>query len=183
MLDDILIFNKIKLGDVKTFETVFRSYYASLCLYSSSITGRTDVAEDMVQDVFYNIWKNRESLQIKLSMKNYLYGAVRNHSIRYIEQLALQKRHIEETLHETGSGTEPSPQELLEYDELEGLINRILNKLPERCRLIFKMHRFGGKKYKEIADELSVSIKTVEADMTKAYCILQKDVEKFYHDK
>ncbi|MDR0843841.1 MAG: RNA polymerase sigma-70 factor [Tannerella sp.] len=179
MLDDIIVFKKIKDGDIKAFECIFRRYYAPLCLYASGITGRTDVAEDMVQEVFYNIWKDRESIQVLQSVKSYLYGAVKNQSLRYMEHLQVHERYCESAGKENETSDEPSPQEQLEYAELEGIINRTLKKLPKRRRQIFRMHRLEGQKYKEIAGHFSISPKTVEAEMTKAYRVLQQEVEKY----
>jgi RNA polymerase sigma-70 factor (ECF subfamily) len=180
MLNDILTFGKIKEGDIKIFEKVFRQYYMPLCLYSSGITGRKEVSEEIVQDVFYNIWKDRKNIRILRSVKNYLYGAVRNQSLRYLETLSVRERYLEYMHHNEQTANEPSPQEYLEYKELEHLINITLNKLPKRRMQIFKMHRMEGKKYKEIAERFSISIKTVEAEMTKAYKTLRREIEKLY---
>ncbi|MDR2914940.1 MAG: RNA polymerase sigma-70 factor [Tannerella sp.] len=179
MLNDLAVFKKIKEGDVRTFEKVFRQYYTPLCMYAFSITGRKDIAEEIIQDVFYNIWKEKENIQILRSVKNYLYGAVRNHSLRYQEHLMVQERHQEHVLNDNQE-TDLSPLELLEYKELENVITNILNKLPERRMQIFRMHRMDGKKYKEIADFYSISVKTVEAEMTKAYHALRQGIEKYY---
>lgn len=179
MLTDYVIFNKIKEGDIRTFEQIFRLYYTSLCMYAFSITNRKDVSEEVVQDVFYNIWKERERLPIVYSVKNYLYGAVRNHALRYQERLKVQERHQAHVLHTETTETDFSPQELLEYKELESIIINILTKLPERRMQIFRMHRVEGKKYREIADFYSISVKTVEAEMTKAYRALRQGIEKY----
>ena len=72
---DLFVLKKIKEGDIKAFESIFRLYYTPLCLYATSITGELEVAEEIVQDLFYVFWKERESLPILRSIKNYLYGA------------------------------------------------------------------------------------------------------------
>ena len=179
MLNDIVVFKKIKEGDIKTFEKLFKQHYASLCMYAFSITERKDIAEETVQDVFYNIWKDRESLQIRSSIKNYLFGAVRNLSLRYKEHLAVRERYANSQLNNDDTEADMSPQELLEYKELESVITNILEKLPERRMNIFVMHRMERKKYTEIADHYSVSVKTVEAEMTKAYQALRKGIEHY----
>ena len=171
-------FQKIKEGDAATFEKIFRLYYAALCMYAFSMTGRYDIAEEIIQDVFYNIWKDREHLQVYRSLKNYLYGAVRNHALRYLEQERVQQHYSEMMLNDSPP-TDCSPQELLEYKELESLVANLLKKLPERRRQIFLMHRMERKKYKEIADFFAVSVKTVEAEMTKTYQALRQAIEKY----
>ena len=178
MLNDLAVFKKIKEGDVGTFEKIFRQYYTSLCTYASSITGRNDIAEEIVQDVFYNIWKERAHIQMLRSIKNYLFGAVRNHSLRYHEHVVVQQQYQERVLR-NDLETDPSPQELLEYKELENVITTLLNKLPERRRQIFLMHRIDGKKQKDIAQIFSISIKTVEAEMSKANQVLRQGVEQY----
>ena len=181
MLNDFLIFKKIKEGDIKAFEQVFRQYYSPLCLYAFGITGRRDAAEEIVQELFYVLWKDKENIQVLRSLKNYLYGAVRNQSLQYLEHRNVQDRHREKVLNDKDNVQEPTPQEELEYKELESVINRTLEKLPERRLKIFRMHRMEGKKYKEIADYFSVSVKTVEAEMTKVYQALRQEIEKYTH--
>jgi RNA polymerase sigma-70 factor (ECF subfamily) len=182
MLNDSLVFNKIKEGDIKAFESVFRRYYASLCLYAFSITKRKDVAEEIVQELFFILWKERGNLRIRHSLKSYLYGAVKNQSLQHQEREYVRERYRESVLSETSAPVEPSPQEQMEYKELEDVIERTLKKLPERRLQIFRMHRMDGKKYKEIAESFSISVKTVEAEMTKAYRILRQAVEKYKQD-
>jgi RNA polymerase sigma-70 factor (ECF subfamily) len=181
MLSDISVLKKIKEGDVGTFEKVFRLYYSPLCLYAAGITGKMYVAEEIVQELFYVCWKEREKLQILHSLKSYLYGAVRNRSLQYLEHREVANHHREMVLLKTTDKDTSTPQDLLEYKELEDLINRTLDKLPERRLRIFRMHRFEGKKYTEIASELSLSVKTVEAEMTKALQILRKEIENYTH--
>ena len=163
-MKDLLTLTKIKNGDVKAFEQVFRLYYMPLCMFAASITGRMDIAEEIVQELFYVFWKERERLQLFHTIKSYLYGAVRNQSLQYWE-------------HQDKDDTPDDPQEQIEYKELEALINRTLEKLPERRLRIFRMHRFEGKKYAEIASSLSLSVKTVEAEMTKALRTLRDELE------
>jgi RNA polymerase sigma-70 factor (ECF subfamily) len=181
MLNDVLIFKKIKDGDIKTFEQVFRRYYTPLYMYSFGITGRKDAAEEIVQELFYVLWRDREHLNIMRSLKNYLYGAVRNQSFQYCEHRNVQERHKEKLLDEKSEVSETTAQEQLEYKELQDIINKTLEKLPERRLRIFRMHRMEGRKYKEIAELLSVSVKTVEAEMTKTYRILRQEIEKYTH--
>jgi len=181
MLNDVFIFKKIKDGDIKTFEQVFRQYYMPLYMYSFGIIGRKDAAEEIVQELFYVVWRDREHLNIMSSLKSYLYGAVRNQSLQYCEHRNVQDRHREKVLGEKNEIAEATAQEQLEYKELQDIINKTLEKLPERRLRIFRMHRMEGRKYKEIAELLSVSIKTVEAEMTKTYQILRQEIEKYTH--
>lgn len=179
MLNDIFIFRKIKEGDIDTFERLFRDYYTPLCFYAAGITGRMDVSEEIVQELFYVLWKDKDKLQILRSLKSYLYGSVRNRSLQYLEHRQVQEKHKDETFRNEGATGDFSPEDELEYKELELLVENTLKKMPERRRKIFRMHRFEKKKYTEIADLLSVSVKTVEAEMTKALRALRINIERY----
>lgn len=179
MSEDLLALKKIKEGNIKTFEHVFRMYYTSLCLYATSIIGRTDVAEEVVQDLFYVLWKERDKIQIFATLKGYLYRAVRNKSLQYFERADVRKRYEDNVKAKGCNYNMITPEEQLHYKELERLINDVLSKMPERRFKIFKMHRFEGRKYNEIANNLSVSVKTVEAEITKALRTLRKEIEVY----
>ncbi|MDR1918821.1 MAG: RNA polymerase sigma-70 factor [Tannerellaceae bacterium] len=183
MTNDLFVLKKIKEGDIGQFESIFRLYYSPLCLYAAGITGRRDVSEEIVQDLFYVFWKERERLQVLYSIRSYLYGSVRNRSLQYCEHREVVERHCETIRSRKEGEYTPSsnPQDILEYKELESLIDRTLHKLPERRLRIFRMHRFEGKKYAEIASALALSVKTVEAEMSKALQTLRKEIENYTH--
>ena len=179
MLDDLLLVKKIKEGDIKTFEYLFRKYYSSLIFYSTGITGRADVAEEIIQDLFFVLWKDHENLNIFRSLKAYLYGAVRNRSLGYCERRKLDDKYrgtIDTTSFET---TTADAQDDIEYKELVDVVERAMEKMPARRRKIFNMHRFENLKYIEIAQALSLSVKTIEAEMGKALKALRKEID--YH--
>jgi RNA polymerase sigma-70 factor (ECF subfamily) len=178
MVNDLFALKKIKEGDIQAFESVFRLYYSPLCFYAAGITGRMDVSEEIVQELFYVFWRERERLQLYHSIKSYLYGSVRNRSLQYCEHREVVERHRQRiSAEENEDAKVADPQHILEYKELESLIRRALGKLPGRRLRIFQMHRFEGKKYAEIASDLSLSVKTVEAEIAKALQTLRKEIE------
>ena len=179
MLNEIFLITKIKEGDIKAFETLFRQYYSPLCWYAASITGRIEVAEEIVEQLFYVLWKDREELTIFRSVKSYLYGAIRNEALQYIQHLQVKDRYREQVISTDDTETMPDPQQQMELEELHCLINRTISKMPERRLSIFKMHRMEGKTYMEIAASLSLSVKTIEAEMTKALRTLRKEIEHY----
>lgn len=179
MLHDIFIFRKIKEGDIGAFERLFRNYYTPLCFYATGITGRMDVSEEIVQELFYVLWRDRDKLQVLQSLKSYLYGAVKNRSLQYLEHRRVREKYREDALEGGSAGENLSPEDELEYIELEQLVKDTLKKMPERRRRIFSMHRFEKKKYIEIADSLSISVKTVEAEMTKALRALRISIGRY----
>lgn len=178
MLNDFLILNKIKKGDIKAFEKVFKLYYSPLCRYATSLTGRMDAAEEIVQELFYVFWKEKENLQLRHTLKSYLYASVRNRSLLYLEHQEVRNRYRENVLSEEPKGP-VSPQEQLEYEELQKVVDQTIRRLPDRRQQIFRMHRFQGMKYAEIASTLSVSVKTVEAEMNKALKTLREEVMSY----
>ena len=98
MLDELLILKKIKGGDIKAFEELFRRYYFPLCCYAAGITGQMEVAEEIVEELFYVLWKERERLHIFQSIKSYLYRATRNQSLQYCEHEEVRNRYRETVL-------------------------------------------------------------------------------------
>ncbi len=179
MLSETVLLRNIRRGDVKAFEQVFRQYYVPLYFYALSIINKKEIAEEIVQDLFYVWWKDREKIQIKHSLKSYLYTAIRNKSLQYIEHDNVRERYKQRLLAAESEIQNPSPQQVLEQKELEYILDSTLKKLPERRLRIFKLHRFEGKKYKEIAETLSLSVKTIEAEMSKAYQVLREEVDKY----
>lgn len=164
---------------MKAFEEVFRLYYSPLCLYAASITGQMEVGEEIVEELFYVFWRDREKLHVFRTIRSYLYGAVRNQSLQYLEHMEVRKRHQEAVLSCPMHTSSSNPQELIEYYELQALINKTLDQLPQLRRRIFCMHRMEGKKYATIAFLLNISVKTVEAEISKALRGLRKEIENY----
>ena len=141
-MKDLLTLTKIKNGDVKAFEQVFRLYYMPLCMFAASITGRMDIAEEIVQELFYVFWKERERLQLFHTIKSYLYGAVRNQSLQYWEHQDVRNRYRDAILsHPDKDDTPDDPQEQIEYKELEA---DFLKFATERGMVGIKGHRSVG---------------------------------------
>ncbi|MGD0340129.1 MAG: RNA polymerase sigma-70 factor [Bacteroidales bacterium] len=167
MIRDSEITGRIRQGDKAEFESLFRSSYVSLVRYAKSIIRDHDTAEEIVQDLFFKLWQDREKINIESSLNGYLFRSVHNRCLHYINHMRIVGKHVEETVSEQTLKVE-DPVDIIRYKELQEKINLILKRLPERCSLIFYMNRFEGLKYNEIAEKLSVSVKTVEANMGKA---------------
>jgi RNA polymerase sigma-70 factor (ECF subfamily) len=167
MIRDNEIIRRIRQGDLKEFETLFRSSYSSLVKYAMTLIKDHDSSEEIVQDLFFRLWQNKEKIHIESSLNGYLFRSVHNRCLHYIEHLKVVTRHETEMSYEQSNGAE-SPADVLQYKELQAKIAMIIEKLPERCGQIFCMSRFEGLKYSEIADKLSVSVKTVESNMGRA---------------
>lgn len=167
MISDNEVIRRIREGDIHQFETLFRSSYISLVRYAGSIIKDHESSEEIVQDLFFTLWQNRTNLNIQSSLNGYLFRSVHNRCLHFIEHRKVVAKHSTEI------GLEPeespqSPDEIMNYKELQEKVARIIERLPEKCGKIFCMSRFEGLKYTEIAEKLSVSVKTVEANMGRA---------------
>lgn len=167
MIRDSEIKGRIRKGDVSQFESLFRSCYVSLVKYAKTIIKDHDTAEEIVQDLFFRLWKERENLSVKSSLNGYLFRAVHNRCIHHIEHEKVVGKYAEEMLH-SGSNSPEIASDILIYNDLQTTVVRILERLPGKAGRIFCMSRFEGLKYSEIAEKLSVSVKTVESNMGKA---------------
>ncbi len=169
---------QFSISDLASFETLFRQYYQMLCTYAYRFVNDTDTAEEIVQELFYKIWEKREELQIHVSVKSYLFSAVHNRCLKFIEHKNVEARYRNYYLqHESEVDTENHTHS--NVGELQVIIDQTLDSLPERCGRIFRLNRFEGLKYHEIALKLSISIKTVEANMGKALKMLRKNLKDY----
>jgi len=167
MPEDSEIVRRIRQGDKGQFELLFRSSYVSLVRYARTMMKDQDTAEEIVQDLFFRLWKDKQKLQIESSLNGYLFRAVHNRCLHQISHSKVVEKYAGETAM-SASGIEEDAANLVNYNDLQAKIVRILERLPSKCGKIFCMNRFEGLKYSEIAERLSVSVKTVEANMGKA---------------
>ncbi len=181
-LTDFSIQKKIQGGDIMEFERLFMKYYKPLCCHADKILKDRDASEDLVQEFFYLFWKNRETFTPKFSLNAYLHQSIRNNALHYMEHLAVRKRYAEQVFNECKDLLPSHMQTEPDLNELDEVVNKTLRQMPERCSRIFLMNRFEGKKYREIAEILSVSVKTVEADMGKALQMFRKSLKDYTHD-
>ena len=159
--------------DKGTFEELFRSYFTPLCSFAQKYVGDIDEAKDIVHNVFINLWNKREDIDLNTSLKSYLFQGVYNRSLNYIrDHKKLVRFDTPQTEAELGQYVES--RDHLESSETENRINRALDDLPDKCREIFLMNRFDGLKYREIAEKLNISIKTVETQMSRALKTLRE---------
>lgn len=169
---------QIKQGNIQTFEQVFRDYYEALCLYANRYLKDLDLSEEAVQDVFFRIWKKRRSLNIHESLKSYLYASTRNKCLKMLRSEQMADKYNQYVRH-TSPANVPTPVDELNAAELQRLIERTIGELPERTREIFRLNRYQGLKYAEIAEKLSISVKTVEANMGKALKLFRKNLNEY----
>ena len=164
--------------DEATFEQVFKTHFKSLHAYAFTILKDEAEAEEMVQQVFFKLWERTETLSITGSVAAYLYRAVHNECLNYIKHQKVRSNHRLHVVHTTKDQTDHASKKVL-TKELEAKVQSALNELPEQCRTIFQMSRFEEMKYREIADKLDISVKTVENQMGKALKLLRIKLVEF----
>lgn len=173
------ILDKIRNGDENAFRELFLLQYAGLCAYANKYVNDVDQAEEVVQDLFFNIWKKRDKLEINLSIEAYLFRSVRNACLNILKHIRI--REIYKVAHEQEIRESESNQaNTLEAGELEEAIEIAIESMPPERKRIFKMSRIDGLKYREIADILNLSVKTVEAQMGKALKYLRDTLEDYF---
>ncbi len=168
----------LKNGDEKVFEELFKAYYAPLCEYCLRYVSDADMAEEIVQDLFFKMWVKRDELNINVSIKSYFYISLRNHALNYINRLKIQDRYNQFVEIRTKNEVD-YPIDVLEEKDMERIMKQAIAMLPEKRREIFEMSRFEELKYSEIAEKLNVSVKTVESQMSKALEHMRKVLAKY----
>ncbi|MBI1184163.1 RNA polymerase sigma-70 factor [bacterium] len=161
-----------ELSSKTAFEELFRSMYSRLCAYAYQYLKSSEEAEELVQDVFFMLWEKRHSIQIDSSVSAYLFSTVRNRSLNVLSHLKVVARHEQEAVQHADLETQGG----YEQEELGQLIALAVDKLPIERRKVFYMSKYEGKKYLEIAEELGISVKTVENQMGKALKFLRQEL-------
>jgi RNA polymerase sigma-70 factor (ECF subfamily) len=177
-IDENHIAKQIRAGDEAVFEMVFRQYYQVLCGHALRYLKDLDQSEEIVQELFFNIWRKRAQLMITGSIEGYLFRAVRNAAYNTLKHSkirdAFKRSHIQQR-----SEVENHPGDTLVALELQVKIDACIEALPEERRRVFVMSRYEGLKYREIAEKLGISIKTVEAQMGKALKYLRHELADY----
>lgn len=172
---DLILWDKVKSGNKEAFEILFRKYHTMLCLYSRRFTADMEIAREVIQDLFIYFWEHRLEIEIRYSFKSYILCAVRFNSIRRINK----ERRGDVSLENLPEMSEMEEfHDHLEYAELQEKILDAIATLPEQCKKVFLLSRRQKLKYSEIAETLQISVKTVEAHISKALKIIQNYLEQ-----
>ncbi len=158
---------------VSGYELLFRRYYGVLCSHAVRYVYTKEVAEDLVSDVFHSFWEKASYRRVVVSFRAYLFEAVRHKCYNYLKWEFSKEDNEELPDYELKSPV-LQPHEIMEFDELCTRIEKTMDSLPPQCKKVFLMHRFEGKSYPEIAVSLNVSLKAVEAHISKALAIFRK---------
>jgi RNA polymerase sigma-70 factor (ECF subfamily) len=183
--DDKALLIGLQVGGEKDFELVFNTYYRCLLGFIKEYLPDLDIARDIVQETFITLWERKDLLNADTNLRAYLFTIARNKSLNHIKRIQLEKR--------TSSGTASRlAAEQLNYyalkdesalrvyqSEFEKLVAEGIDTLPEQCRKVFNLSRRGYLKNQQIADELNISVKTVESHLTKSLKILRKKLAAY----
>ena len=174
--DEIFIRKAIESNPEKGYELLFKRYYRPLCSHAVRFLYSKELAEDIVSEIFCSFWQKKTYLQIQTSYRAYLFTSVRRKAYTYLrsEFGRLQNIDIEQIKSAT---TLPNPQQILQYNELYLKMEEVIRAISPQSQKVFMMSRFEGKKNQIIAEELQISVKTVEGHITKALSILRKTLQ------
>jgi RNA polymerase sigma-70 factor (family 1) len=162
--------------DNEAFKTLFFEFYPSLCVFASRYISSPETCEDIVQQVFFNIWKNRKTLNIHSSFRNFLITSVRNSCTDYLRKQSSHNKYIENL---PPSNFNESPEQIYTIKELEEMLQTALNKLPSNVQAAFNMSRNQKMTYNEIAAEMNISPKTVESYISRALKLLRVELKDY----
>lgn len=161
----------------EAYNQLFESSYSSLCNYAYAIVQDYDEAEDIVQGVFVNFWNNENKDAIEAKVKQYLVRSVKFKCIDYQRKQIVKRKHEKETLHLTNHWE--VEEDHAENTLLKDSLMLAITELPEKTRAVFMMSKLDGLSYKEIADELEISPKTVENQMGRAFRHLREKLANY----
>lgn len=169
---DIVLINRLRHGDESALTELYNKFWQSLFVSSYNVLKDRELCEDIIQDIFMNIWHNREKLEINISLKGYMYACARYQVFNQFKKNK-DKIHVElfEDLDKRFQYSTPETQ--LMHEELLDQINSIVEALPEKCQLVYKLSREEQLSHKEIAERLDISTKTVENHITKALHVIR----------
>jgi RNA polymerase sigma-70 factor (ECF subfamily) len=172
-------------GNIKAFEAVFNHYYNGLIYFATSYLKNREDANDIIQSVFLTLWERRASLHQDTNLMAYLFTNTRNLCLNYLNHLKARSNYLSFQEHSWNDlqlniyALEEFNPSSLEYDELEKKLQKALDTMPDDSAKIFRMSRFDGLKYSEIAEKLHVSVKTVEKKMSIALSHLRIELKGF----
>jgi len=177
-LKDQLIIEGLARRDKVIFDYLFNYYYSSLCVFSMQYIDDRESVEDLVQDFFVFLWLEAPKLQIRSSLKSYLFASIKNRCLDYQKHHKITEKYRNFILFSTERG-DNSTEHFFAESELRQAIQTSFGKLPPRCREIFEYSRLQGLSNQEIAEKLDISKRTVELQISNAMKILRNELADF----
>ena len=178
VLKDIFLIEGLKRREKVVFDYIFNYYYSSLCAFSMQYLNDKDAVEDLVQDFFVSFWIESPNIQIITSLKSYLFSSVKNRCLDFQKHQKVTQKYNAFLLFAADNEDNSSDHYFAE-SELRHTIEKSLEKLQPRCREIFELSRLNGLSNQQISDELEISKRTVELQISNALKILRKELVEF----
>jgi RNA polymerase sigma-70 factor, ECF subfamily len=177
---DKILIEAIRKGNVKMFKLLFDHFYGELVRYAVRLLHKPEVAEEIVQDVFERMWLRRDKLEITYSISSYLYTSVRYRCINHLKS-KIRNCVFEDDLVKIDRSDDHSPFDELVFNDLKQALKVSIEALPEQCQIIFHLSRNSGLSNSEIAEQLGISPKTVENQITIALKKIRNFLQKNWY--
>lgn len=171
--NEILIRHTLSVDPEQGVELLYRRYYQPLCTHAVRFVGSREIAEDLVSEIFYQFYADKIFQQINTSYRSYLFRTVRNRAYNYLRWELSRKTPLEEKDYPSAQESQ-QPDAITQYEELYQDVEKAINTLPIERRKIYLLYQFEGKRFKEIASDLKLSVRTVEVQVYRASQAIRK---------
>ena len=179
--EELFIFNRMVEGNKEAFRFFFEKYYPDLCNLVNLYLHDPLMSEEIVQDIFIYLWEKKEKIKIESSVKSYLLRASKNRSLNFIRD-ERNKMDIHQRLKDFNRQSVEMPDKVMDANQLREVIDNAISNLPERCREVYILGKEKNLCYKEISEEMGISVKTVEVQMGIALKKLREQLRPYYND-
>lgn len=176
--DEMLIRRAFQSSPEEGCELLFRRYHRALCSHALRYVYSRVAAEDIVSDVFCRLWKNASFESVTTSYRSYLFRSVRNEAYSHL-RAEFRHQNIPELSPAPEMESGQRPDHITQYEETFQRVKQIVEQLPPQCRKVFLMNRFEGKRYKEIAEAMGISVKTVDTHLVKALKLVRNGLRDY----
>ncbi len=170
---------RIRDGDERAFERLFMTYYSSLVNFAFSYVRCPHRAEGVVQEVFVDCWERKDQLDPSQNIKTYLFQSVKYQSLDILKHKEVKNRYRDELMSRKEPERQPEFQEKSADEDFVNAVQEAIEELPERAQQVYVLHRKEGLTYKEIAQVMEISPKTVESQMSRALKLLRNRLDKY----
>lgn len=175
--EDTQLVLRLRQGDIKAFELIFSRYKEKLYFFVLGYVHSPEETEEIIQNLFIALWENRSNLNEAQSLKCYLYKAVTNKVYNYFKHEAVQKKYVEHMVNQTCDDEDQSLQYLY-YNDLKGTLKSLVESLPAKQQMIFRLSRNQGLSHQEIADHLGLSVRSIENQVYRALKCIKENLRE-----
>ena len=175
-----ILIQRIREGEEHAFEIAFLKYHTPLCRYVWKYVQSEELSKEIIQEVFVKVWENRKDLKPSGHLRGFLFEVARNKALDYIKHQKIVRRYLSEAKQrEREKAYCDLKRKERDYSDLQEAIRESVNNLPRMGRLVFELNRNEGLTYKEIAEHLDISVRTVETHMRRSLKKLKNSLSKY----